>query len=119
MDVHVRYHTESKQQIEPRFNELFVLSLTSNPNYLCIDDELNLFPITTHMKHIAKQQKQFDTTESNIFLSKNDKPLNELKAPIVQLINVCKNLDQAKAIMLMVGAKSEKSNKCYISERKR
>ena len=83
MDVHDRYRTESNQQIEPRFNERFILSLTSNPNCLCIDDELNLLPITTHMKHIAKQQKQFDTIESNIFLSKKDHSLNELKAPIV------------------------------------
>ena len=119
MDVHDRYRTESSQQIEPRFNERFILSLTSNPNCLYIDDEFNLLPITTHMKHIAKQPKQFDTTETDIFLSKKDKPLNELKALIVQLINVCKIFDQAKAIMLMVDAKSEKSSKCYINERKR
>ena len=118
MDVHKHYCTESNQQIEHCFNERFILSLTSNPNCLCIDDELKLL-ITTHVKHIAKQQKQFDTTESDIFLSKNDKSSNELKALIVQLINICKILDQAKAIMLMVDAISEKSNKCYISEMKR
>ena len=50
MDVHDRYRSESNQQIEPRFNEQFILSLTSNPNCLCIDDELNLLPITTQPK---------------------------------------------------------------------
>ena len=75
---------------------------------LCIDDELNLLPIITQLKHIARQQKQFDTIESDIFLGKNDKSLNELKtaigaqAPIAQLVNVCKTLDQAKKIMLMI-----------------
>ena len=48
MDVHERYCTESNQQIEHCFNERFILSLTSNPSCLCIDDELNLLPTTTH-----------------------------------------------------------------------
>ena len=81
---------------------------------LCIDNELNLLSIITQLKHISRQQKQFDTIESDIFLDKNDKSLNELKTairaktPITQLINVCKTLDQAKTIMLMVDTISEK-----------
>ena len=72
---------------------------------LCIDNELNLLSIITQLKHISRQQKQFETIENDIFLGKNDKSLNELKtaigaqAPIAQLVNVCKTLVQAKTIM--------------------
>ena len=57
MDVHDKYRIESNKQIEPRFNEHFILSIASNPNCLCIDDELNLLPITTHTDTHCKTTK--------------------------------------------------------------
>lgn len=38
MDVHQRYRTERFQDIEPRFNERFLLSLTKCQNCLFVDD---------------------------------------------------------------------------------
>ena len=57
MDVHDRYRTESNQLIEPRFNERFILSLASCKNVLAVDDELNLLPITSHMKTMEEIEK--------------------------------------------------------------
>lgn len=46
MDVHSRYRTEAHQFVEPRFNERFILSLSSCETCIAIDDELNILPIT-------------------------------------------------------------------------
>jgi len=46
MDAHKRYRTENHQVIKPRFNERFLLSLSNWTNWLVIDDELNVLPIT-------------------------------------------------------------------------
>ena len=121
MDVHDRYRTDSNQLIEPRFNERFILSLTSCKNVLAVDDELNLLPITSKMKNMEEVEKAIDTTQENVFISEREKELNELKkameskAPIGPLVSVCKTVDQAKSIMLMVDAISEKNNKNIVS----
>ena len=52
MDVHSRYRTEAHSFVEPRFNERFILSLGSCKTCLAIDDELNILPITSHIKEI-------------------------------------------------------------------
>lgn len=46
MDVHSRFRTESHSLIEPRFNERFILSLSSCNTCIAIDDELNVLNIT-------------------------------------------------------------------------
>jgi N-acetyltransferase 10 len=45
MDVHARYRTEAHQNVQPRFNERFILSLSNCNSCLAIDDELNILPI--------------------------------------------------------------------------
>jgi N-acetyltransferase 10 len=45
MDVHSRYRTEAHQNVQPRFNERFILSLSNCNSCLAIDDELNILPI--------------------------------------------------------------------------
>ena len=52
MDVHSRYRTESHKNIEPRFNERFILSLANNKNCIVMDDELNILPISSHINDI-------------------------------------------------------------------
>ena len=121
MDVHDRYRTEANKDIEPRFNERFILSLSSCKNCLAIDDELNLLPITSHMKNMIKEDKEINENEDNVFITKNEKELNDLKKsminknPIGQLISLCKTIDQAKSIMCMVDTISERNPKYTIS----
>jgi N-acetyltransferase 10 len=40
--------------VEPRFNERFLLSLSNCKTCLAIDDELNILPITQHIKDIKE-----------------------------------------------------------------
>lgn len=47
MDVHSRYRTESHQDIVARFNERFLLSLTTCSQCLVVDDQLNVLPISS------------------------------------------------------------------------
>lgn len=54
MDVHSRYRTEAHALVEPRFNERFILSLSSCKTCLAIDDELNILPITSHINEIKE-----------------------------------------------------------------
>ena len=54
MDVHSRYRTEAHQIVEPRFNERFLLSLSNCKTCIAIDDELNILPITEHIKEIKE-----------------------------------------------------------------
>ena len=121
MDVHDRYRTEKNKDIEPRFNERFILSLTSCKNVLAVDDELNLLPITDNMKNMVIQEKTIDEEEENIFISKREKELNDLKKslqtknPIGPLLNLSKTVDQAKAIMLLIDIISEKNPKNTVS----
>lgn len=52
-DVHERFRTESHAQATGRFNERFLLSLASCKACVVMDDELNILPISSHMKSIA------------------------------------------------------------------
>ena len=121
MDVHARYRTENNKDIEPRFNERFILSLTSCQNCLVVDDELNLLPITNSMKNMVSLENKIDENEENVFISKREKELNDLKKsllnknPIGPLLNLCKTVDQAKAIMCLIDIISEKNNKNTVS----
>jgi|TARA_B110001450_G_C17424111_1_gene401108 N-acetyltransferase 10 len=40
--------------VEPRFNERFLLSLSNCKTCIAIDDELNILPITEHIKDIKE-----------------------------------------------------------------
>ncbi len=121
MDVHARYRTENNKDIEPRFNERFILSLTSCQNCLVVDDELNLLPITNSMKNMVSLEKNIDEKEENVFITEREKELNDLKKsllnknPIGPLLNLCKTVDQAKSIMCLIDTISEKNNKNTVS----
>lgn len=76
MDVHARYRTEAHGLVEPRFNERFILSLGSCHTCIAIDDELNILPITSHIKEIkevllpGQDPNDKEIKSENIYLTK-------------------------------------------------
>ena len=108
MDVHQRYRTDAHQDIEPRFNERFILSLSSCKNFIAMDDELNILPISSSINEIAP-------INSNQIDEKITKELQDLKVQLESnsllgpLIKIAKTLDQAKALMVFVESISEKN----------
>ena len=129
MDVHSRYRTDAHQLVEPRFNERFILSLSNCKTCLAIDDELNILPITQHIAEIKEVKipgadEKGDNGEvnvQNLYLTEEQKKLKNLKMelkdskPIGNLVNKCKTLDQAKAVMSLVDSISEKNLKQTLS----
>eukprot|EP00899_Mesostigma_viride_P009960 jgi/Mesvir1/18966/Mv18933-RA.1 len=111
MDVHARFRTESHQDVVGRFNERFILSLATNPNCLVMDDELNVLPISSHIRNI----KPIETLEGEERLTEAEKELRELKSslkdtqPVGSLVDQCKTLDQAKAVITFLDCASEKT----------
>ncbi|KFU85031.1 N-acetyltransferase 10, partial [Chaetura pelagica] len=111
MDVHSRYRTEAHQDVVGRFNERFILSLASCKNCIVIDDQLNILPISSHVANITPvpPQSQEDS------LRPQDLELKELKEslqdtqPVGVLVDGCKTLDQAKAVLKFIEAISEKT----------
>ncbi|XP_031549437.1 RNA cytidine acetyltransferase-like [Actinia tenebrosa] len=117
MDVHSRYRTEAHQDIVGRFNERFILSLTSCKECLVIDDQLNILPLSSHMLSITAIPPK--TKEES--MSPNDIELKHLKEslqdtqPVGALVNCCKTLDQAKALLKFIEAISEKTLRTTVS----
>nr|KAG5689469.1 hypothetical protein BaRGS_021016 [Batillaria attramentaria] len=111
MDVHTRYRTEAHQDIVGRFNERFLLSLTSCASCMVIDDQLNLLPLTTHILNIQPVPPRSMEDE----LPPLERELQELKVslqdtqPVGAIVNNCKTLDQARAVLKFVEAISEKT----------
>jgi len=111
MDVHTRYRTEAHGDITGRFNERFILSLASCKRAIVADDGLNILPISTHVKRMS-------TTSENVTAvteeTANDIQLREVKdkfqevQPTGSLMNLCKTLDQAKALLEFVDAITDK-----------
>lgn len=52
-DVHERYRTASHSVATGCFNERFILSLASCKACMVLDDELNILPVSSHMKSIT------------------------------------------------------------------
>lgn len=126
MDFHSKLKSDAhkflKQDVEPRFNERLILSLTKCDHCLVVDDELNILPIA---KNRAIQGTLGDGSSSgtaagdnlqiDAATSKNADELEQLREdmknaqPLAGLLEVAKTLDQAKAVLQMVDAISEKS----------
>lgn len=112
MDVHARFRTEAHGDVVPRFNERFILSLSSCKNCVVVDDELNVLPISKHVKHIEPIAMGELEVEG-----KEDGELKELKEslvdtmPVGALVQQAKTMDQAKAVLTFVEAISEKTLK--------
>ena len=117
MDVHSRFRTESHQDIIPRFNERFMLSLGTCSSCLVLDDELNILPISSHVRNIKKVvlgEDELDAKTDSI-VTESQTELNELKIamadtqPVGSLMSICRTLDQARAVLTCVEAISEKT----------
>ncbi|KAM8939834.1 RNA cytidine acetyltransferase [Pelodytes ibericus] len=111
MDVHSRYRTEAHQDVVGRFNERFILSLASCKNCMVIDDQLNILPVTSHIANI----KPIPPKTQDLILTPEEQELQEVKLslqdtqPVGVLVDHCKTLDQAKAVLKFIEAVSEKT----------
>uniref|UniRef100_A0A3P9IYE1 RNA cytidine acetyltransferase n=1 Tax=Oryzias latipes TaxID=8090 RepID=A0A3P9IYE1_ORYLA len=111
MDVHARYRTEAHQDVVGRFNERFILSLSSCKNCVVIDDQLNILPVSSHMTSIKPVPPK--TQEDG--LSPREQELKDLKEslqdtqPVGVLVDCCRTMDQAKAVLKFIEAVSEKT----------
>ncbi|XP_077423794.1 RNA cytidine acetyltransferase isoform X2 [Vanacampus margaritifer] len=111
MDVHARYRTEAHQDVVGRFNERFILSLASCRNCVVIDDQLNILPISSHMANIKPVPPK--TQEDGP--SPKEQELKDLKEslqdtqPVGVLVDNCRTMDQAKAVLKFIEAISEKT----------
>jgi len=114
MDVHSRFRTEAHNSVVPRFNERFILSLGECNGCLVLDDELNILPISSAMKHlpISEGLEEGDADASGYF---EDPQLVELKASLADtpnagnLVALAKTFDQGKTILSFLDAISEKT----------
>ncbi|XP_067090614.1 RNA cytidine acetyltransferase [Osmerus mordax] len=111
MDVHSRYRTEAHQDVVGRFNERFILSLSSCKTCVVIDDQLNVLPVSSHIASIKPVPPK--TQEDS--LSPREQELKELKEslhdtqPVGVLVDSCKTMDQAKGVLKFIEAISEKT----------
>ncbi|KAL7020429.1 hypothetical protein ACKWTF_011533 [Chironomus riparius] len=111
MDIHKRYRTDSHQEVKCRFNERLILSLADCDRCLLVNDNLAVLPLSLKTGNI----EAIDVGE--ILKSPNDEELEELKEslrdtpPAGPLINLCKTLDQAKAVAQFIDSLAEKQLK--------
>ncbi|CBH11220.1 hypothetical protein, conserved [Trypanosoma brucei gambiense DAL972] len=116
MDVHSRYRTEALQDVVPRFNERFLLSLVDCDTSLCVDDDLNVLPITAKMCAVeSARTTSYDETLVLQGRQKHEADLAALKErlrasnEVGPLISLCQTLDQGKTILSLMQTVVEKS----------
>ncbi|XP_014253743.2 RNA cytidine acetyltransferase [Cimex lectularius] len=114
MDVHERYRTEAHQDIVGRFNERFLLSLSSCQRCLVVDEKLNVLPISSHVFEISCMEEKVKTYHNPQELESLKEALRDTQ-PVSSLVNCCKTLDQAKAVLKFIDAISDKTLKFTIS----
>lgn len=111
MDVHERFRTESHSEAAGRFNEHFLLSLASCKACVIMDDELNILPISSHIRSITPVPVKEDSEG----LSEAERDLKNLKEqlnedfPVGPLIKKCCTLDQGKAVITFLDAILDKA----------
>ncbi|KAL4195527.1 hypothetical protein AMTRI_Chr05g73770 [Amborella trichopoda] len=111
MDVHERFRTESHSEATARFNERFLLSLASCKACVVMDDELNILPVSSHIRSI----NPVSVKEGSEGLSEGDLDLKNLKEqlhddfPVGPLVVKCRTLDQGKAVITFLDAILEKT----------
>lgn len=113
MDVHERYRTEAHTDVACRFNERFLLSLASCSRCLVVDDELTVLPLSSHLLEVKPVVKsEIESRDSELIDLKES--LRDTQ-PIGVLVNCCKTVDQAKALLKFVEAISEKTLRSTVS----
>ncbi|KAM7262099.1 hypothetical protein ACFE04_021176 [Oxalis oulophora] len=117
MDVHERFRTEAHSEATARFNERFILSIASCKSCVVMDDDLNVLPISSHIKSISPVVVQEDADG----LSEAEKDLKNLKEqlnddfPVGPLMNRCCTLDQGKAVITFLDAILDKTLRSTIA----
>lgn len=111
MDVHSRYRTEAHQDVVGRFNERFILSFASCKNCIVIDDQLDVLPISSNVANIkpVPPKSQEDGLEPQEMELKALKDSLQDTQPVGVLVDSCKTMDQAKAVLKFIEAISEKT----------
>lgn len=113
MDVHARYRTEAHQNVVGRFNERFTLSLASCKTCVVADENFHLLSLSSHCLEVTAVPPKTKGSENEF--SPLDLQLEELKRelgdtqPVGTLLNLCKTLDQAKALLKFTEAISDKA----------
>ncbi|XP_009339476.2 LOW QUALITY PROTEIN: RNA cytidine acetyltransferase 1 [Pyrus x bretschneideri] len=111
MDVHDRFRTESHSKATGRFNERFLLSLASCKSCVVMDDELNILPISSHVRSIIPVPVKEDSEG----ISESQRELKDLKEqlsdafPVGPLIKKCCTLDQGNAVATFLDAILDKT----------
>ncbi|XP_047369805.1 RNA cytidine acetyltransferase isoform X2 [Vespa velutina] len=113
MDVHQRFRTEAHQDVVCRFNERFLLSLASCNRCLVVDDQLNVLPISSHNLKIEAIKKS-PSSEEQTDLDILKESLRDTQ-PISALVNCCRTVDQAKALLKFIECISEKTLRSTVS----
>ncbi|XP_078405701.1 RNA cytidine acetyltransferase [Cetorhinus maximus] len=111
MDVHTRFRTESHQDVVGRFNERFILSLASCENCIVINDQLDILPLSSHIfniKPVPPKSVEDSLTPREVELKELKESLHDTQ-PVGVLVDGCKTLDQAKAVLTFIEAISEKT----------
>ncbi|KAH7819850.1 putative N-acetyltransferase 10 [Monocercomonoides exilis] len=81
MEAHQRFKTHSHNDLVPRFNERFILSLAACKSCLVVDDELNILPLSNHMltlRPIGERKKMREREFEAMMLGR--KPQSNSKA---------------------------------------
>jgi N-acetyltransferase 10 len=86
-------------QVTGRFNERFILSLANNPSCIFMDDELNILPLSTHVRNLAPVPPGTEADPDG----SGGAELRELRStlqdvqPAGSLLECCRSLDQARS----------------------
>ncbi|KAG5481581.1 hypothetical protein LSCM1_05605 [Leishmania martiniquensis] len=116
MDVHARYRTEAQGDPVPRFNERFLLSLADCGTAMCVDDDLNVLPITQAMKSYGKNRKS-DAYDADLAVQgrlQHEVDLANIKeklrpsGDVGPLVQLCQTMDQAKTVLSLMQTVMEK-----------
>jgi N-acetyltransferase 10 len=116
-DVHSRYRTESHKDVVARFNERFILSLTTCKQCLVVDDQLNILPISSSTLKIEPLPSKSSNDPPNL----QETELSNLKEslqgtqPACSIVNQCRTLDQAHAVLKFIDSISEKTLRSTIT----
>nr|ALU63749.1 N-acetyltransferase 10 [Haliotis madaka] len=111
MDVHSRFRTEAHQDVVARFNERFLLSLSTCKSCMVIDDQLNILPVTSNILNITpvpSKAMEDSMTPKELELRVLKGSLQDTQ-PVGCVADCCQTLDQAKAVLKFVDAISEKT----------
>jgi len=111
MDAHAKLKTGAFGEVRARFNERFILSLADCSAAVVADDELNVLPISSHIRGGGAGP----APKVGRPRTKDDLELEELRGtlkdtyPVGALVEKSRTVDQAKALMTLVESISEKT----------